>query len=66
MTDDRAAEDLKAAQRRREAEEQDLARSSLDEQEASQHERRADKARYLREKLEERTASEREAEERSG
>ena len=66
MTDDRTPEDLRAAQRRREAEEQDLASSSLDEQEAAQHERRADKARYLREKLEARTASEREAEEHSG
>jgi hypothetical protein len=61
MTSDREAEALKAAQRRRGAAEEDLARSATDEQEAAQHERRAEKARYLQQKLEERSVSEREA-----
>jgi hypothetical protein len=64
MTADGESEDLKAAQGKRAAEEEDLARTAVDEDEVAQHERRADKARYLREKLEERTVSEREAGER--
>jgi hypothetical protein len=59
---DPEAEELKAAQRKREASEKELTRSATDEHEAAQHERRAEKARYLRDKLEERTASERDTE----
>jgi hypothetical protein len=62
MLSDRQGEELKAAQRKREASEEELTRSATDEHEAAQHERRAEKARYLRDKLEERTASERDAE----
>jgi hypothetical protein len=56
----RQTEELKGAQRDREAVERDRARTAPDQQEAAQHERRADKARYLRQKLEERERSERE------
>jgi hypothetical protein len=62
MHEDSDTEELTAAQRKREAEEQELARSADDEHELAQHQRRAQKARYLREKLEERSASEDEAE----
>ena len=54
----KGTEQLREAQRLREQEERDRARSSPDEQETAQHERRADKAQYLREKLDERAASE--------
>jgi hypothetical protein len=60
MPEDRQTEALEAEQRRREGEEEKLARSSTDEDESAQHARRADKARYLREKLKQRAASERE------
>jgi hypothetical protein len=52
-------EELRKAQLRREAEEEELAQAAEDEEETAQHERRADKARYLREKLEQRAESER-------
>ena len=53
--------EMRLVQSRREAEEEELARSAADEEETAQHERRADKARYLKEKLEQRAESEREA-----
>ena len=58
MADERETEELREAQRRREAEEESLARSRAEsEQEVAQHERRAEKARYLRQKLDEREES---------
>ncbi len=60
MAKERQTEELKAEQLRREADEQQLARTSADEDETAQHERRAEKARYLRQRLEERAESERE------
>jgi hypothetical protein len=58
MHDDPEADELRAGQLKREADEQELARSTDDEHEVAQHQRRAQKARYLREKLDERAASE--------
>jgi hypothetical protein len=63
MPDHRQSEELRDDQLKREATEEERARSAADEQETAQHERRAQKARYLREKLEERVDSEREADE---
>jgi hypothetical protein len=60
MTEDPKTEELRLLQGQREADEQQRADGSRDEDEAAQHERRAEKARYLREKLEERAQSERE------
>ena len=60
MTEDPKTEELRLEQERREADEQQRAETTPDEDEAAQHERRAEKARYLREKLEERARSERE------
>jgi hypothetical protein len=61
---ERETEELREAQRRREAEEESLVRSGSDsDEERSQHERRAEKARYLQEKLDERAESEGEADE---
>jgi hypothetical protein len=60
MSEEPETRELKQAQTRREAQEQELARRAPDEQETAQHERRAEKARYLREKLDERAESERE------
>ena len=58
--DDGKTEELRAAQRRREADQKQRARTSPDKQEVAQAARRADKARYLRQKLDERADSERE------
>ncbi len=60
MAKEHQTEELRVAQLRREAEEQQLASTSPDEDESAQHQRRAEKARYLREKLEQRADSERE------
>jgi hypothetical protein len=53
-------EELRKAQLRREAEEEELAQAADEDEETAQHERRAEKARYLREKLDQRAESERE------
>ncbi len=63
MTEDPKTEELRLEQGHREADEQQRAETSRDEDEAAQHERRAEKARYLREKLEQRAQSERELDE---
>ena len=58
MAEDDETEKLREAERRREAEEEELARSPAEpEEEVAQHERRAEKARYLLEKLDERAES---------
>ena len=59
MSEEPDTKELRLAQSRREAEEEELAQSASDEQETEQHKRRADKARYLKEKLQERAESER-------
>ncbi|HEY2161507.1 MAG TPA: hypothetical protein VGH24_09390 [Solirubrobacteraceae bacterium] len=59
MNDEQSETDeLRKVQIRREAQEQELAQASDDEEETAEHERRAEKARYLREKLEERAETE--------
>ena len=59
MTEDPDTKELRIAQARRAAEEDELAESPSDEEETAQHERRSEKARYLQEKLEKRAESER-------
>jgi hypothetical protein len=59
MTEEPDTRELREAQQRREAEEEELASRAPDEEESAQHERRADKARYLKQKLEQREESER-------
>ena len=62
VADEDETDELIEIERRRETEEESLARGPGEpEEEAAQHERRAEKARYLREKLEERADSERDA-----
>lgn len=63
MEPEHTTEELKALAQEREAAEEELAESAVNDTEAAQHSRRAEKTRYLRQKLEEREKSEREAEE---
>lgn len=61
MPDEPETQELKQAQRQREAGEREAAEHSPTGKEARTHERRADRAAYLSEKLEERERSERES-----
>jgi hypothetical protein len=58
MDDEEDTQELRKVQLQREMAEQEMAKSSVDEEELSQHQRRAEKAAYLRGKLEERAESE--------
>jgi hypothetical protein len=58
MGDEEDTQELRKVQLQREMAEQEMAKSSVDEEELSQHQRRAEKAAYLRGKLEERAESE--------
>jgi hypothetical protein len=60
--EDPTTQELRLEQLKREADEQERAGASFEEDEAEQHERRAEKAGYLRQKLEERAEAERAAE----
>lgn len=65
MSTEPDTEELKKLQIKRLADERELAREALDEEEHAQHERRAERASYLAGKLQEREESERQADERS-